>query len=106
MFNEWSETLTIILIITINLSITLLNIYLAIKIWQLRQILSGITLFLISCENYLQVLFCLAPQAIYRGKSKIIDFKQNYQLLQLRWQQTKQIILLINWSYRIWRGIN
>jgi hypothetical protein len=101
-----SETLTIILIIVINISITLMNIYLAIKIWQLRQILSKITLFLINCENYLQILFYLAPQAIYQGQDKIANFRQTYQLLQLRWQQTKQIILLVNWSYRAWRGIS
>ena len=99
-----SETLTIILIIVVNLSISLLNVYLALKIWQLRSILSRIALFLDNCETYLQALFYLAPQAMYRGKDKINNFRQGYQLLQLRLQQTKQIIILVNWSYRSWRS--
>lgn len=92
----------IVLIIVINLSITLLNIYLAINIWQLRQIIARITAILINYEIYLGYVLRLAPQIIYEGQSNVKNFRSSYQRLQLRLQQIQQILLFLNWSYRLW----
>ncbi len=93
----------IILIIVINISITLLNIYLAIKIWQLRQVIARITTLLINCEIYVWTLLDLAPPVIYQSKSNIHLFRSKYQAIQLQIKKIHQIILLLNWSYRLWR---
>lgn len=94
----------VILIVTINLFITLLNIYIAIKIWQLRQIIAKITTIVLNCDLYFYALLHNTPQLIYQGKDKIQNLKIQYQTLQLQLQQIRQILLLLNWSYRLWRG--
>ncbi len=95
----------IVLIIAINLSITLLNIYIAIRIWQLREIVSRITAILINYESYFNAAFHIAPQIIYQGQNNIYQARQRYQLLQLQITKIRQLILLFNWSYGIWRKV-
>ena len=93
------------LIIAVNLSISLLNVYIAIRIWQLRILTIRITAILINYERYFNLVLSVAPQVIYRGQNNISLARQRYQLLQLRAAQTRQLILLLNRSYRIWRRI-
>ena len=93
------------LIIAVNLSISLLNLYIAIRIWQLRILTTRITAILINYERYFNFVLSVAPQVIYRGQNNIYLTRQRYQLLQLRITQLRQLILLLNQSYRIWRRI-
>jgi hypothetical protein len=95
----------IFLIIAVNLSITLLNIYIAIRIWQLRIIIARITSILINYEGYFNILLPAAPQAICRGQDNISQIRQQYQLLQLQTAQLRQLFWLLNQSYQIWRRI-
>ena len=93
------------LIIAVNLSISLLNLYIAIRIWQLRILTARITAILINYERYFNLVLRVAPPVIYRGQNNIYLTRQRYQLLQLRVAQVRQLILLLNQSYRIWRRI-
>ena len=93
------------LIIAVNLSISLLNLYIAIRIWQLRILTIRITAILINYERYFNFVLGVAPQVIYRGQNNIYLTRQRYQLLQLRKAQIRQLIVLFNQSYRIWRRI-
>ena len=93
------------LIIAVNLSISLLNLYIAIRIWQLRILITRINAILINYERYFNLVLSVAPQVIYRGQNNIYLTRQRYQLLQLRVSQIRQLILLLNQSYRIWRRI-
>ena len=95
----------IFLIIAVNLSITLLNIYIAIRIWQLRIIIARITTILINYESYFSVILQAAPQVMYRGQQHIIQGRQQYQLLQLQAAKIRQLFWLLNQSYQIWRRI-
>ena len=93
----------IFLIIAVNLSITLLNIYIAIRVWQLRELIARITAILINYESYFSVLLKVAPEVIYQGQNNIGHVRQRYQLLKLQTAQVKQLIWLLTQSYRIWR---
>ena len=93
------------LIIAVNLSISLLNLYIAIRIWQLRILTTRINAILINYERYFNLVLSVAPRVIYRGQNNIYLTRQRYQLLQLRASQIRQLILLLNQSYRIWRRI-
>ncbi|MGV2831024.1 hypothetical protein [Myxosarcina sp. GI1(2024)] len=95
--------ITIVLIVLINLSITLLNIYLAIKIWQVREIIKRIDSILVNYENYFRYVLAIAPPVLARGHSNIHLFRHRYKLLQLRLQKIRQILLVLSWSYRVWR---
>ncbi len=95
----------IFLIISVNLLITLLNIYIAIRIWQLRGLVTRITTILVNYESYFDVLLRVAPTVICQGQSNICQARQRYQLLQLQTAKIKQLVWLLNQSYRIWRRI-
>ena len=93
----------IIIVITLNLIITIFNLYLAIKLWQLRKLLALITSAFITCENYLYYVLLVTPQVLQKEQTNIYHFRQHYQLWQLQLQKIKQIIILLNWLYRLWR---
>lgn len=94
----------IFLIIAVNLSITLLNIYIAIRIWQLRQLIARITTIIISYEGYFNTVLRVAPQVLDRGQNNIYLARRRYQILQLQVAKIKQLIWLFIQSYRILRG--
>lgn len=93
----------IVIVITLNLIITIFNLYLVVKIWQLRKLLTLITKAIINCENYLYYVLLLTPQILQKEQTNIYHFRRNYQLWQLQLQKIKQIVTLLNWLYRIWR---
>lgn len=93
----------IFLIIAINLSITLLNIYIAIRIWQLRLLIARITAILVNYENYFNVVLKVAPKVIYQGENNIYHVRKSYQILQFQVIKVRQLLWLLNWSYQIWR---
>lgn len=93
----------IIVVVTLNLIIATFNFYLAIKLWQLRKLVASITSALISCDNYLKYVLILSPQILIKGQINIYQFRKRYQLWQLQLQKIQQIIVILNWMYRIWR---
>ena len=84
----------IFLIVAINLSITFLNIYIAIRIWQLKSLVARITKILINYENYFDVLLDAAPVVMCRGQTSIQQARQQYQIFQLQVTKIKQLIWL------------
>ncbi|MEM6612905.1 MAG: hypothetical protein AAF652_11760 [Cyanobacteria bacterium P01_C01_bin.72] len=92
----------IFLIIAVNLSITLLNIYIAVKIWQLRIIIARIASILLNYESYFRVLLEAAPQVIYQGQYGVVKAHQRYETLLLQTAKIRQLFWLFNQSYRIW----
>jgi hypothetical protein len=95
----------IFLIIAINLSITLLNIYIAIRIWQLRMIIVRIANIFLNYEGYFSILLQAAPQVIYQGQDNVSQIRQQYQLWQLQTAQFRQLFWLLNQSYQIYRRV-
>jgi hypothetical protein len=100
----FSDDLIVVPIATINLAIAALNVFLAIKIWQLKQIIARITKTIVNCELYLHYLLLVTPPVVFRGQQNIHHFRYRYQLLQLRLQQIGQLIWLLSWLYRLRKG--
>jgi len=92
----------IFLIVAVNLIITLLNIYIAIKIWQLRILISRITDILVNYEGYFSFVLKVTPEVIYQGRNNTYLFRQRYQLLKLQISKIRQLVWFLNWSYRAW----
>jgi hypothetical protein len=95
----------IFLIIAVNLTISLLNLYIAIRIWQLRILTARITAILINYESYFNLVLSVAPKVIEQGQNNIERARQRYQTLQLQAIKIKQLIWLLSQSYQIWRKI-
>ena len=79
----------------------MLNFYLAIKIWQLRKTMVSITSDLINYESSVKSLLANNTQILNQQPVNINHVRQQYQILQLRWQRIQQAIVLLNWLYRI-----
>ncbi|MDJ0530918.1 MAG: hypothetical protein QNJ70_00260 [Xenococcaceae cyanobacterium MO_207.B15] len=93
----------IVFVVTVNFLVAMFNFYLAFRIWQLRKIIALITAIITNCEIYLSYVLSNAPTIIKKKQENIYQFRQRYQLLQLQLQKIRQIIILMNWMYRIWR---
>lgn len=93
----------IYLIIAINLAITLLNIYLAIRIWQFKLFVARISTLFSNYERYFNILLTFAPKLIYQRQNNIYQVRQRYQILQLQITKARQLIWLLNWSYKNFR---
>lgn len=95
----------IYLIVAINFSITLLNIYIAIRIWQLGLLVARIDTIVVKYERYFALVLKATPIVIDRGQDNVHQARQRYRLLQLQISKIRQLILLVNWSYTAWRKI-
>ena len=95
----------IYLIVSINFSITLLNIYIALRIWQLGLLVARINTIITNYEAYFNLVLQATPIVIGRGQGSIQQIRQRYQLLQLQTAKIRQLIWFINWSYSTWRKI-
>ncbi|MDJ0593773.1 MAG: hypothetical protein QNJ72_27980 [Pleurocapsa sp. MO_226.B13] len=71
----------------------------------MKFLVSRITTISINYERYFAVVLKAAPNVIYQGQKNIYQARQRYQLLQLQITQIRQLIWLLNWSYRTWRKI-
>ncbi len=91
----------IFLVIIINLLLTLFNIYLVIKIWQLRQLMTAIASDLVKYDSSVQSLLAKMTQILNQQQTNFAYARQKYQILSLRWQQIRQAITLLTWLYRI-----
>jgi hypothetical protein len=93
----------IFFVVLVNLCITLINFYLVIKIWQLRNFLKRTTATLIKCDRSIHNILTAAPQFILQGKKNISNWQLRYQLIEQQWQQIRQILILLNWLYQLRR---
>lgn len=91
----------IFLAIITSLLLTLLNIYLVIKIWQLKKVMTVIASDLIYYESSIKFLLANTTQILNQQQVKIKQVQQEYQILLLKWQKTKQLLILLSWLYRI-----
>ncbi len=95
----------IYLIVAINFSITLLNIYIALRVWQLGLLVARINTIVVNYEGYFNLVLKATPTVIYQGQTNIHQIRQRYDLIQLQVAKIKQLIWLIDWSYSTWRKI-
>ena len=91
----------IFVVIFINLLLTLLNCYLVIKIWHWRKKMTTITSDLINYESSVKSLLANTNQILNQQQVNIDHVRQQYQILQLRWQKIRQALVLLRWLYRI-----
>ena len=91
----------ILFVIIISLLLTLMNIYLVIKIRQLKKKMTVITDNLVYYESSVKSLLLNSTQIINQQQVNIKYVRENYQILYLRWQKIRQIIILLSWLYRI-----
>lgn len=94
----------LIFVLISNLLITVFNLYIAWKIWQLRQVLAIVTDYLHTLEKSVNGILTPAPQVIMQGKQGTGNLKITYRKLELQLQQINKILQLLSLANFVWRS--
>jgi hypothetical protein len=89
--------------IIFNLFITIINIYLALKIWKVRQVLVQVTDALQKSEVNARVLCRLTPRLLVRQQKNLAYCRERYQTLELQIEQIRKILILLIWLFKVWQ---
>ncbi|MBD2567424.1 hypothetical protein H6G59_05815 [Anabaena lutea FACHB-196] len=93
----------VILVILINILISVILLYIAIKMLQIRHKLAMVTDTLTDYERATQATLHIVPESIYTGQQEIYNLRQINQRLELQIQQVQQIFNLILLGRKIWQ---
>jgi hypothetical protein len=90
----------LIFVIAFNFSLTVLNLYVAYRLWRWRQYLAQVTLHLERWENYCDLVLKSAPEVILQGRSGSHAIRQSYPQLGLSLAQLQSILAVIRFSVK------
>ncbi|MEH2105448.1 hypothetical protein [Nostoc sp.] len=93
----------VILVILVNTLISLMLLYVAWRVWQLKQQLAYIADRLTAYESCTHATLKKAPENIYLSQQNIYKLRQRNQALQIQIQQVRQIISLLLLGRQIWQ---
>ncbi|MCW5313287.1 hypothetical protein GTQ43_05525 [Nostoc sp. KVJ3] len=93
----------VILVIFVNTLISAILLYVAWRVWQLKQQLAYIADRLTLYEICTHAALNKAPENIYLSQKNIYNFRQRNQTLQMQIQQMQQIISLLLQGRQIWQ---
>jgi predicted negative regulator of RcsB-dependent stress response len=91
------------IVVLINTFISLVLLYVAWRIWQLRLRLAKIAKALSTYERCTHAVLQMAPQTIYTRQQKIQHLRMGNQVLQLQIQQIRQIFSLLFLGQQLWQ---
>jgi hypothetical protein len=86
----------IVTVVVINLVISLVCLFVAQKIWQLRRRLAQVTAALQRIEHNTHQILHPAPLAITNGQIGTRNLRIRYQRLSAQWQKLQQLVVLLS----------
>ena len=93
----------LIFVIIFNLCITLVNLYLAWKIWKLRRVLARAALILNKVERRIHFVLYPAPEQILLAQLRTRSLSERYHELDLQIKKVRKILTLLSLGYKIWQ---
>lgn len=94
----------LVFVVICNLFITLINSFIAWKIWQMRQALASIADILIALDGISAQILYIAPYALAPGQIATRNLKKRYRQLNLQLRQIRIIITIVSLVYKIYQG--
>ncbi len=94
----------ITLVVIFNLLITLVNLFLAWRIWQLGRWLANLADTLTKVEHSTHLVLCSAPEVILKPGRDADHLRGYYRRAYLQMQRGKQVLTLFNLGMKIVRG--
>ncbi len=92
------------LVVVLNGLISLLCLYIAWQVWELRRVLAKVADSVSSAERNTYRVLHNAPKAISQGQLGTRHLRKQYRQLDRQLQQVQQILVLFNLGQKIWRG--
>jgi hypothetical protein len=90
-----NESSMVTIVVLINTLMSLLLLYIAWRVWKLKQWIGSIADQLNTYEHNAHALLYQAPEKIDISQEKIYSLRQRNQRLQVQIQQVRQIISLL-----------
>ncbi|MBD2250377.1 hypothetical protein [Nostoc parmelioides] len=92
----------VIVVVVINTMISVVLLYVAWRVWQLRRLIAFVADRLIDYERCSHDLLYKAPENIYLGQQNLQNMRLSNQSLQIQIQQVRQIVSLLLLGQRTW----
>jgi len=89
-------------VVVLNVLISLLCLYVAWQVWNLRRVLAAATTALILAERNTHNILGGAPAAISQGQIGVSGARESYQQLELQLQKLQQVLTLLSLVQRVW----
>lgn len=93
----------LIFVIIFNFLLTLLNLYVAFRLWKLRQVLARVSGILNRVERRIDRIFYPAPEVILIGQEGTYHLRVRYQILISQLERLQQILMLVTLGIGIWQ---
>ena len=93
----------VVTIVIINVLIALILLYIARRIWLLRQKLQRLNNKLIAINRSAGAALAGTPNAIYQGQMGIYQLKQKNEPLQIQIQRVRQVLSLLSVGQQAWQ---
>ncbi|WP_414753592.1 hypothetical protein [Anabaena sp. CCY 9910] len=92
----------VIVVVVFNTAVSVILLYVAWRVWQLKRLIAFIADRLIDYERCSHDLLYKAPENIYLGQQNLQNLRLSNQSLQSQIQQTRQIVSLLLLGQRTW----
>lgn len=93
----------LIFVISCNLALTTLNLYIALRLWQLRRTLIKVTRTLTYVERRIDRVLYTAPEFVIKGQQGTYALRLYYQQLGFQLEQLQKLVNVVNLGLRVWR---
>jgi hypothetical protein len=93
----------VVTIVIINVLIASILLYIARRIWLLRQRIQRINNTLIAVNRSAGAALAGTPNAIYQGQMGIYQLKQRNEPLQIQIQRVRQVLSLLSIGQQAWQ---
>jgi hypothetical protein len=88
-------------VVILNVLISLLCIYVAWQVWNLRRTLAAAAAVLSDVERNTYAVLHGAPKAISQGQLGVHGLRERYQQLEVQLQKLQQVLILLSLIQRI-----
>lgn len=82
-------------VVVLNVLISLLCLYVAWQVWNLRRTLAAVVNAIAIAERNTYTVLHGAPNAIYKGQLGVHGLRERYQQLELQLQQVQKILTVL-----------
>ena len=83
------------IVVVLNVLISLLCLYVAWQVWNLRRTLAAVVDALTIAERNTYAVLHGAPNAIYKGQLGVHGLRERYQQLELQLQQVQKVLTVL-----------
>lgn len=94
----------ILVVVVFNVLISLLCLYVAWQVWNLRRVLGTAADAINIAERNTYAVLHDAPRAISQGQIGTRALRERYQELEVQLQRVEQVLVILGFVQRVWRS--